>query len=171
MNLKPSDLASSVRTGLSCLSLAWLALALAAPAPLFAATPPPPAAAQPAATPSSEELSILVHATLLALSQANQTGNYTVLRALTSRDFQVRNTPEQLAAAFHSFRDDRIDLAPIVLYAPVWSPPPSLQNGVLRLVGYFPTRPREVAFDLIYVREDGAWRIAGLAASLPLPRR
>src|SRR5262245_26200342 len=53
---------------------------------------------------------ILIRETLLALDQANKTGNYTVLRDLGSPDFQA-NSAAQLAEIFAQQRRDNIDLS------------------------------------------------------------
>src|SRR5258708_27275011 len=53
---------------------------------------------------------ILIRSTLLALDQANKTGNYTVLRDLGSPCFQT-NTAALLAALFSSPRKGHTDLS------------------------------------------------------------
>jgi hypothetical protein len=54
------------------------------------------AAASPALTvPPAEVLLVLIRTTLLALNQAVQTGNFTVLRDLGSPDLQAANSPAQ----------------------------------------------------------------------------
>src|SRR5882724_9070208 len=53
---------------------------------------------------------ILIRSTLLALDQANKTGNYTVLRDLGSPDFQA-NSAAQLAEIFVQQRRDNVDLS------------------------------------------------------------
>src|SRR5260370_41148825 len=57
---------------------------------------------------------ILIRSTLLALDQANKTGNYTVLRDLGSPGFQT-NTAARLAEIFASQRKDNIDLSGVVV--------------------------------------------------------
>ena len=65
--------------------------------------PPPPAQqAQPAGKPANIDRNgvlMLVRSTILALDQANKTGNYTVLRDLGAPGFQV-NTAAKLAEIF-----------------------------------------------------------------------
>jgi hypothetical protein len=75
-----------------------------APAP----QPAPPSAPTPAPIDRNGVL-ILVRSTLLALDQANKTGNYTVLHNLGSPAFQV-NTAAQLAEIFANERRQGIDL-------------------------------------------------------------
>jgi len=72
---------------------------------------------------------ILIRTALLALDQANKTGNYTVLRDLGSPDFQV-NTAARLAEIFGQQRRDNIDLSGVAVIDPrvVYTPPPPLRT-------------------------------------------
>src|SRR5262249_10351761 len=60
---------------------------------------------------------ILVRTTLLALDQANKTGNYTVLRDLGAPDFQA-NSAAQLAEIFAQQRKDNVDLSGVAVIDP-----------------------------------------------------
>ena len=59
--------------------------------------------------------SILIRSTLLALDQANKTGNYTVLRDLGAPGFQATNNPAQLGDIFANLRRERIDLSGVAV--------------------------------------------------------
>jgi len=150
-------------------ALAALLAALIATAAAGAQTSAPadgsaPAATQPPGPPAQvggPEISILIRTTLIALHDANVTGNYTVLRDLGASVLQVNNTAADLAAQFAEFRKQRINLAPTVLFDPVLDQKPELStDGVLHLVGHVPTKPQEVVFDLTFGYEAGAWRLA-----------
>ena len=54
--------------------------------------------------PSMEELVSLVRNVLLAVNDANLTGNYSVLRDLSAPDSQGLNTPERLEESFRPIR-------------------------------------------------------------------
>jgi hypothetical protein len=98
---------------------------------------------------------------VIALHQANVTGNYTVLRDLGSSVLRASNSAADLAAQFTEFRQRGFNLAPTVLFDAVLDQKPKLTtDGVLQLVGHFPTKPQEVIFDFTYRYEMGAWRIA-----------
>lgn len=56
-------------------------------------------------------LSILIRRTLLALNDANMSGNYSVLRDLASPPFQAANNPARLATVFAKLRSRNLDLA------------------------------------------------------------
>ncbi|HEY7549206.1 MAG TPA: hypothetical protein VH913_06780 [Hyphomicrobiaceae bacterium] len=127
-----------------------------------AATQPAPAAARPA-VPGGPALIILIQNTLLALNHANLTGNYSVLRDLAAPAFQSVNTPASLAENFTDLRRRNIDLSPIVLFQPKLVRQPAIDDkGLLRIVGYFDTRPEQVQFELLYARLGVQWRLFGL---------
>jgi hypothetical protein len=75
-----------------------------------------PAAPQPAQIDRNGVL-ILIRSTVLALDQANKTGNYTVLRDLGAPGFQA-NTAARLAEIFASQRRDNLDLSGVAVIDP-----------------------------------------------------
>jgi hypothetical protein len=108
---------------------------------------------------------ILIRTALLALDQANKTGNYTVLRDLGSPDFQV-NTAARLAEIFVQQRRDNIDLSGVAVIDPQLTLLPQIEaNGLMRMAGFFPSVPTQVNFELIYAPVDGRWRLFGLSVS------
>ena len=136
--------------------------------------PPPAAAAQPAAQQqqqlpvSLEQALYLIRSTLLTLNDANRTGNYTVLRDLASADFQAKNTAADLSDSFTDLRRRRFDLFSVALAAPQLTAPPALDgNGMLRLTGFFPTRPMQINFDLLFQNAGGQWRLFGISVATP----
>jgi hypothetical protein len=113
-----------------------------------------------------ETIVILIRASIIALGQANTTNNYTVLSALGSRSFRTNNPPPRLATVFKSFRDNRIDLTPVVFLNPQLTKEPSIQNGKMRLVGSFASKPMQVNFDLMFEPDEGVWKLADLGVNL-----
>ena len=108
---------------------------------------------------------ILIRETLLALDQANKTGNYTVLRDLGSPEFQV-NTAARLAEIFAQHRRDNIDLSGVAVIEPQLSLLPQIDaNGMMHMVGFFPSVPTQVNFELLYAPVGGRWRLFGLSVS------
>jgi hypothetical protein len=106
----------------------------------------------------------LVRTTLVALHQANVTGNYTVLRDLAAPSFRDRNTAADLARIFGPIREKRIDLSAIVMRDPRLSAAPFVDNkGMLRIEGMLATESTDVAFQLLYQAVDGAWRLFGIS--------
>jgi hypothetical protein len=144
------------------MSLAFLQQGKAKP-PIVASTPAPQAQIQ---MPPPEAMIIMVRASLVALSQANVTNNYTVLNQLGSNGFRQNNPPARLSEAFAPFRTNKIDLAPVVFVTPQLSQQPKIENGKLRMVGYFPTQPMRVDFDLQFEPSEGIWKLFGIAVDL-----
>ncbi len=128
-------------------------------------SPPRAAQAQPQ-IPAAEALIILIRATVVALSQANLTNNYSVLSGLGSPSFRSVNTPQRLQAAFTSFRDNRIDMNPVVYVTPQLTAQPIISDGKMRLIGFFPSQPMRVNFDLQFEPSDGVWKVAGMSVNL-----
>jgi len=108
---------------------------------------------------------ILIRETLLALDQANKTGNYTVLRDLGAPDFQA-NSAAQLAEIFAQQRRDNIDLSGVAVIDPQLTLLPQIEaNGMMRMAGFFPSVPTQVNFELLYAPVGGRWRLFGLSVS------
>ena len=140
-----------------------LTAAFAAPNALQAATFP--------AKITGTEISVLIRSTVVALDQANDTGNYSVLHDLGDKPFQGSFSQAALADMFRAFREQGVDLNSVVLFdAELDAPPELTQDGYLRLLGHFPTTPNEVIFDITYRYEDGPWRIDGINVGMRKPR-
>jgi hypothetical protein len=115
-------------------------------------------------------MSILIRSAIVALDQANATGNYTVLRDLGASAMQSANTAADLANLFANYRKQNFSLADTVLLDPVLDDKPQLStDGALHLVGHFPTRPQEVMFDMTFFYERGRWRVANMQVGSRMP--
>lgn len=128
-------------------------------------------AAQSAVMPDPYKMSMLIRTTLIALSQANLTGNYTVLRDLGSPAFQAVNSAARLTEAFTELRQRRLDFSPILFFDPKLVREPALDEaGRLRLRGFIETRPEQINFDMMFEHVGGDWRLFGLAVQMqPAP--
>jgi len=116
------------------------------------------------AIPQVAELMVLLRSTLLAINQANLTGNYTVLRDLGTPDFQRNNSADRLKDSFQSMRSRKIDMSAILVLSANLVREPSIDaNGRLRLMGYFPSKPEQVNFDIAFHLIDGRWRFQSVA--------
>ncbi len=130
----------------------------------FAAVLTLPATAQQ--TPQIEEsfAVALIRDALLAVNQANWTGNYTTLRDYASTSFHDANTATDLAILLQRVRSEALDLLPVLSVAPVIQRSDvSLDQRIIRLSGYFPLDPRSITFDLEFVNENARWLIYGLS--------
>jgi hypothetical protein len=109
---------------------------------------------------------ILIRSALLALDQANKTGNYTVLRDLGAPGFQI-NTAARLAEIFAKQRTDNMDLSGVAAIDPQLSLLPQIEtNGLMRLAGFFPSIPSQVNFELAFAPVNGQWRLFGISVSV-----
>lgn len=146
--------------------------ATAAPAKPVSAAPAnqqQPQQQQQASLPvSTEQALYLIRSTLLTLNDANRSGNYTVLRDLAAPDFQARNTAADLSQSFTDLRRRNFDLYGAALLSPQLTALPALdQRGFLHLAGYFPTRPQQINFDLLFQDVAKQWRLFGIAIATP----
>jgi hypothetical protein len=136
----------------------------------LAPRPPQPQQAQPPQPPQPAPIDrngvlVLIRSTLLALDQANKTGNYTVLRDLGAPGFQV-NTAARLAEIFAKQRNDKVDLSAIAYADPQLSLSPRIEpGGLLHMAGLFSTALAQVNFDLTFLPVDGQWRLLGLTVT------
>jgi hypothetical protein len=115
------------------------------------------------AVPEQFKLDLLVRTTVIAINQANVTGNYTVFRDLTAPVFQTQNSPARLAEVFSTLRKRNIDLSPVVFFPAKFQRPPAIENGLLRMTGFFATRPEQVNFDLAFQNVNGRWLLVGVS--------
>lgn len=113
---------------------------------------------------------ILIRTTLVALQQANQTGNYSVLRGISAPGFQNVNSSEQLSQIFANLRGKNFDLSGVVVLEPQLTVLPELySNGVMRMAGFFPSVPMQVYFDLQFIPVHGQWRLIAIGVNVGSP--
>jgi hypothetical protein len=132
-----------------------------------------PAADSPAKSPlnlpiSLEQALYLIRATLLRLNDANISGNYTVMRDLAAPGFQAKNSAVDLAQIFSDLRRRKFELFAAAYMVPQLNPSPALdQNGMLHLVGIFPTEPLQISFHLTFQNVVQQWRLFGISVATP----
>jgi hypothetical protein len=104
---------------------------------------------------------------LLALDQANKTGNYSVLRDLGAPGFQEANTTARLSEIFARLRNEKLDLSGVSVLEPQLSLLPQIDsNGMMRMAGFFPSVPMQIKFDLVYAPVSGQWRLFGIGVNV-----
>jgi hypothetical protein len=138
---------------------------IAAPAQAEAKAQPPNGQGANLSVPNAEVLLVLVRTSLIALDQANKTNNYTVLRDIGGPGMQ-RYSNAQLAELFANVRNSHIDLAVVSILTPQITQTPAITNeGLLSLVGNFPTQPLQIQFQTVFQPFAGQWRLFGLNVS------
>jgi hypothetical protein len=168
--LNRSAIAVVLIAGLASLA-ASLQCALAEKAP--AVSPKEPltvVAPADTALPDAYKLNMLIRTTLIALSQANQTGNYSVLRDLGTPQFQATNSDARLGEIFAGLRQRNLDFSPIIFFDPKLIRPAAIQpDGMLRLTGYIDTRPQRVLFDMGFELVQKQWRLSAIIVDMNVP--
>jgi hypothetical protein len=109
---------------------------------------------------------MLIRTTLIALNQANQTGNYSVLRDLGTPQFQAMNSDARLGEIFGKLRARNVDMSPLVFFDPKLVRKPAMEGGVLRLTGLIPTKPEQILFDMGFERVGDAWRLSAIVIDM-----
>ena len=113
--------------------------------------------------PSPAKMLTLIKTSIIALNQANLASDYSVLYKMAAPGFQKANPEPKLVETFAKFRESKLDVSPIVNLQPTVKQPEVTEKGFLRLTGYFPTKPLQVNFDLLYENIQGDWKLYGIA--------
>lgn len=116
-------------------------------------------------TPDAFKLNMMIKSTVVAVNQANKTNNYTVLRDLGSPRFKEANSAKKLGEIFAPLRKSKFDLSPVLFFTPQMMQLPAIEDGMLRLTGYFDTVPQRVSFDFLFEDVGGEWLIYGVNIS------
>jgi hypothetical protein len=139
------------------------------------ATPAPdvPFSAPVSTQPLPDELTRarLIWSTMIAVQQADESGNYSVLRDIAAPSFQIMNDPSRLSQLFAGIRSTYIDLSDTLFLSPKYAQSPSIdRQGRLHLIGAFGLRPTAILFDFTYEWVSNRWKLFGVslgAQSLP----
>lgn len=129
------------------------------------AQPPSHPSAPQVVMPDVEKIVLLLRTTLITLNDAIQTGNYTVLRDRGAPGFRDANSAARLSQSFSDLASKGIDLSVVTVAAPQLTEPPGLdqQKGMLHLKGYFPSKPVQINFEVLYQAVGGRWQLFGLS--------
>lgn len=120
--------------------------------------------------PDADTIKVLIRFAVIALHQANVSGNYTVLRDMASINLSRATSAAGLTDAFAALRNSGVDMSRILIVEPKLTQPPVIeQTGMLRLVGFFPTTPEPVNFNLQYEPFQGAWYLFGIGVNVGPP--
>ena len=113
--------------------------------------------------PSERELKALTRDSLLAFNRAVQAQDFTGFHKQISALWREEITAAKLKSIFQTFIEQEIDIAAVAQLEPVFDKPAAIDaDGVLILVGRYPTTPTDVEFRLQYVNEKAAWKLLGI---------
>ena len=119
--------------------------------------------ARAAEIPSDDEQDVLIRSTLMTFNDANMTGNYAVLAAKASKQFQAQLPVDKLASAFESFRKNELFFEGVVSADYDSYEKASFDSdGALVLAGVFKTGDIQVKYRLRFVQDGNAWKILGI---------
>jgi hypothetical protein len=112
--------------------------------------------------PSEDAQDVLVRTTLMTFNDANMTGNYAVMLAKSSQQFQTQVTPEKLAAALEAFRTNKLFFETVVGEDYDSTEKPVIdKEGVLNLGGVLKSDEIQVTYKLRFVQNGSAWKLLG----------
>ncbi len=110
--------------------------------------------------PPAAKLTYLIQNSIAAINHANITGNYAVFRDLGAPNMIAHSSPSTLAEEYRAFRTNGIDLSPLLMITPKLTQEVMVnKEGVLTLVGYYPSKPLRTLFNLGYRNVAGRWRL------------
>jgi hypothetical protein len=120
----------------------------------------------PVTVPPADAIVMMVRSTLAGVNQANFTENYSVLHEMTTPALQARVNAEQFGKAFANLRKQNLDLSPVLVLQPQFTLAPAVTpQGTLKLAGFFPSKPLQIAFAIDYRPLDGFWLVDSLSVS------
>ena len=104
---------------------------------------------------------------MMALDQANKTGNYSVLRDPGEPDFILNNTVAHLADTFALLRNQKLDMSNAAILEPQITLQPQVEpNGMLHFAGFYPAGANQLKFEFLLQAVNQQWRLYGLAVNL-----
>jgi hypothetical protein len=113
--------------------------------------------------PSDDEQDVLIRTTLMTFNDANMTGNYTVLLAKASKQFQAQYSAEQVFAAFEAFRKNELFFEEVATAEyDSYEKAKFDSEGALVLAGVFKTDELQVKYRLRFVHNNKVWKFLGI---------
>ena len=113
--------------------------------------------------PSDDEQDVLIRTTLVTFNDANMTGNYSVLLAKASKQFQAQVSAEKLFTSFESFRKNELFFESVITDDyDSYEKAKFDAEGALVLAGVFKGDDMQVKYRLRFVQNDKAWKVLGI---------
>ena len=119
--------------------------------------------------PSTEQQNVLVKETLKEFTKGIESGDFSSLRANSSKEFQSAVSAENLKKGFQSIIDKKDSLVPILKSAdsktPQFSNTPEVKQNGAYTTQYsliFPVDKLNPKFDLIYIWQDSEWKLLSI---------
>lgn len=109
----------------------------------------------------------LVRTTLTDFNKAVRSNDFAAFHKTLAAQFREQYSAEQVKDVFQAFIERKVDLSDALGLDPVFSPDPAIgDRQVLQVVGYFPSTPSRLHFDLKYVPEGGSWKLLAISVNI-----
>lgn len=114
--------------------------------------------------PNVEQQDLLVRSALMTFNDANMTGNYSVLLAKASKQFQSSFSTDKLSEGFKTFRDQNLNLEKMFMTADLLESKPAEtdDDGVLHLVGSFKDDQTSLRYSLKFIQNNAVWKLLAI---------
>ena len=113
--------------------------------------------------PDDDDQEVLIRTTLMTFNDANMTGNYAVLLAKSSKEFQAQVSAEKLFTAFEGFRKNELFFEDIVYEDYDSFEKAKIDGeGALVLAGVFKSKTISVNYKLRFIKNGDAWKMLGI---------
>lgn len=122
------------------------------------------------ALPSPLLQEVLVKTNLLSFNDAVAADNFTVFHARLSKPFRDQFPPDRLRQTFKDFVEKKAAFDVIAAKPAVPSGDVRIDSdGVLRLSGHFETTPKQVKYQLGFIRSEGDWKLSSINVQIEGP--
>ena len=100
----------------------------------------------------------------MTFNDANVTGNYSVLLAKASKQFQSSLSTDKLSEAFKTYRDQNLNLEKIFMMADLLESKPAEidDDGVLHLLGSLKDDQTSLRYSLKFIQNNAVWKLLAI---------
>lgn len=117
--------------------------------------------------PRPMERQMLVQQTMTDFALAVRVGSMADFHATLSRMGQDHYTVAMLDEAYGPIMAEGVDLTILIQVEPIFDGKPEMDDlGILTLKGHYPSFPRRVFFEQVYVHEGIRWKLAGFSINI-----
>ncbi|MGB5615338.1 MAG: discoidin domain-containing protein [Desulfobacterales bacterium] len=116
--------------------------------------------------PSEDRLKALPANTMNDFARAVGQGNFDDFYDHMSTTFKLQSTPAELHRAFQGFAQIE-EITQLKAHAPILEEGDYVnKDGVLKILGHYPTQPQATTFRLIYLQEQNKWKLSGIRVAM-----
>ncbi len=124
------------------------------------------------AVPGEKELIKLAHNANFAFTRSVEAKDFKGFYDFISERWRKRTNPEELKKAFRAFIEKDARFGNFSAQTPAFDGPARVvDRRVLRVTGFYETRPLRIAFKHSYIREGLSWKLIGFNFSMKPPAK